>query len=256
MSYLNLHPPSFTTLKPYRKDKMRLKLVVAFLSLVVVNANAQALQTEISFQPAFVQSSTVSQINGYDIAHDTDLNLSKNKTIYTLYGAIFLNHLAVKGYYIFPVVTSGDGRVLQVVSDPKKKPADGFYQVSSNYTFSGNRIELAFPYRLNNLCLLEPFALYQTTTQSINITGKDYSYTDSTTNKSFGLGLQLTESLSSYDQLKAKFLATSNANMFQIKYLRTHKTGALGVGYDWLTIDNPNIKTRISGPTLEIGVRF
>ena len=234
---------------------MRFKLfMTALMSLWAYESGAQIISSELSFRPAFVSTSASTSIKGYEISHQSDLGLNKSQTLYELYGAIYVNSASIKGAYLFPKTITGDGRLSKAIVDAKLK--DDSLPVSSTYSLSGGHIELAIPYRLNKACLIEPLVAYQSLTQTLNITGTDYNYTDAVKLNSFGIGLELTESFTDYDSLKAKFLVTANTSMFNIHYRHSSKMGFVGIGYDWLNLDTPNTKTRMSGPMIEIGVKF
>lgn len=234
---------------------MKLKLLLATMAaLWSYESGAQVLSTELSFRPSFVSTSAATSISGYEISHQSDLNLNKSQTLYELYGAIYVNSAAIKGYYLFPKTITGDGRLAKAIVDTKLK--DDFLPVSSSYSLSGGRVELAVPYRINKACLLEPFVAYQSLSQNINIIGANYSYVDAPKLNSFGIGLELTESFTEFDALKAKFLATANTSLFNIEYRRSNKMGFIGVGYDWWNLDTPNTKTRMNGPVVEVGLKF
>ena len=234
---------------------MRFKLfMTALMSLWAYESGAQIISSELSFRPAFVSTSASTSVKGYEISHQSDLNLNKSQTLYELYGAVYINSAAIKGYYLFPKTVSGDGLLTKLIVDAKAK--DDLLPVSTNYTLSGGRVELAIPLRINKACLLEPAIAYQAISQNLKITGDNYNYTDAPRLSSFGIGLELTEYFTDYDSLKAKFLATSNSSLFNIHYRRNSKMGFVGIGYDWLNLDTPNTKTRMSGPTIEVGVKF
>lgn len=234
---------------------MRLKLfLVTLAALLSTEAPAQILSTEVSFRPTFLSTSASTSIAGHEISHQNDLNLNKSHTLYELYGAIYVSQAAIKGYYLFPKTISGDGRLNKLIVDAKSK--DDLIPVSASYALSSGRIELAIPYRLNRACLIEPSVVYQSITQNLNITGANYSYADTPKTASFGLGIEITESFSAYDSLNAKLIATQNTSLFSLKYRRNDNRGYVGVGYDWWNIDTPNTKTRMSGPGVEVGVKF
>ena len=234
---------------------MRFKLfMTALMSLWAYESGAQIISSELSFRPAFMSTAASTSIKGYEISHQSDLNLNKSQTLYELYGAVYINSAAIKGYYLFPKTVSGDGLLTKLIVDTKAK--EDLLPVSTNYTLSGGRVELAIPLRINKACLLEPTIAYQAISQNLNITGDNYNYTDAPRLSSFGIGLELTENFTDSDALNAKFLVTANTSLFSVKYRRNDKRGFIGVGYDWWNIDTPNMKTRMNGPVVEVGVKF
>lgn len=234
---------------------MRLKLfLVTLAALLGAEAPAQILSTELSFRPAFFSTSASTSIAGNEISHQTELNLNKSNTLYELCGAIHVSQAAIKGYYLFPKTISGDGRLNKLIVDPKAK--DELFPVSASYALSSGRVELAVPYRLNRACLIEPSVVYQSITQTLSITGANFNYTDTPKMAAFGLGIEITESFSAHDSLNAKLIATQNSSLFSLKYRRNDNRGHVGVGYDWWNIDALNTKIRMSGPCVEVGVKF
>lgn len=234
---------------------MRLKhFLVILAALLSTEAPAQILSTEVSVRPAFFSTSASTSIAGNEISHQGDLNLSKSNTLCELYCGIYISRAAIKGYYVFPKTISGDGQLNKLIVDPKSK--DEMIPVSASYVLSCGRVELAVPYRLNRACLIEPSVFYQHITQKLSITGDSYIYTDIPKTASFGLGIEITESFSAYDSLIAKLIAAPDATLFSLKYRRNDNRGYVGVGYDWWNIDTPNTKTRMSGPGVELGVKF
>lgn len=233
---------------------MKLKLFLATLmALWSVDSGAQVLSSELSFRPVLSSMSGYSSISGYEISHQSELGLNKSVTLYELSGSITIPQLSLSGYYMFPKTVSGNGRLLKAVAGDIK---DDYLPVTTSCSISLGRVEIAIPFMLNRVCKVEPVAAYQSLSLSTEITGGKYNYSDKQKSNSFGAGIEITEQFSRVDWLSAKYLATQNTSLFQVKYRRDSNLGFVGVGYDWWNIDFPNSKIRMNGPAVEIGLRF
>jgi hypothetical protein len=234
--------------------KLNLFLAVTSIALFSVDAHAQRLTTEIAIKPSFFTASSALLLNNHEVSLQNDLNINKSQTLCELYGALSLDRFSIKGSYIFPRSTTSDGLLAKEIINTKLK--EETVLTTSSYSVSIARVEFSTPVAINRYTLIEPLIAYQTASQKLNITAQDFNYTQTFTNNDIGLGAEITELLSQYTRLTAKLAFTQNTSILNLKYKYYDRLGYFSAGYDWININNPNIKTRLHGPTLEIGVRF
>lgn len=231
-------------------------LVVVVALFVASDSPAQIIATEVKVAPFFANMQSSLQIKDIDVSHDS-LAITKNPVLYELSGSVYTRHASLRGYYLFPKTLNGDGLLPAGVANNKNEALPSVVNVSLNSC----RLELAVPVRISQAFMVEPLLTYQSITPSIQITGKEFSYNSTSRLSGVGVGVELTENLSNSAAFKVKYIstvpgATTSSSLFQLRLNAVDRNMMLGVGYDWWTFNIDNYKSRVQGPTVEVGVRF
>lgn len=227
------------------------------LALLCVGVFAQGAAINVGLHPTFANIATASVIKNTEIRHQDDLGLNKNAALYEMVVGVYTQQASIRAYYLFPITMSADGLLpAGVASDAKDATKDKALAVNSTYTLNANRIELAIPFRVNRLLLVEPIFLYQTISPSITITGKDYSFNHSPKFSTAGCGLEITENVSRNSVLRFKYLATPKMSYFEAKYLIYDRNMFFGGGYSCWSYIGDNLNARIQCPIAEVGFYF
>ena len=201
-------------------------------------------QSNIGFTPMFMNIGSSYTRNGVDFKYKDHLGLPSQLTLTEFNGAFYSGGLFIKGYYTLPKTITGAGS-LPTLDDTEKN-----IQVTSAYTINSSRIELGLPVKVNSVFIIEPSFVWQWINPRLEIDGqlvKDAHISQA------GLGLELSELITTYMSLKTKYVGTTDTSLFQVKYSLSDRSNFLSAGWSWWRFDN---NTRLNGPFLELSVGF
>lgn len=227
----------------------RLVLSVILLGLLSIQPVCAAQPIIVNFGINGLFQTTTANIT----LQNTDIALLDNakSTNYELYGAVYVPYASFRGYYQPQKTFTADITLPESFSKDKK-----ILPVSSTFTTGNYRLELVVPLRVNRQTLIEPTIVYQVISQTVSLTGKDYSCADSQKLASGGVGAVVTENISRNTTLIAKFFVATDTSLFDIRYLLHGRMGFVGLGYRQHRLVTEKFTIKTAGPAIEIGLMF
>lgn len=201
-------------------------------------------QSNLGLTPMFMNIGSSYIRNGVDVKYNDHLGLPSQLTLLELNGSLYSDGLFIKGYYTLPKTVTGSG-ILPTLED-----TDENIQATSAYTLNSSRIELGLPVKINSAFVIEPSFVWQWINPRLDINGQ---LVKDTHISQAGLGLELSELITTYMSLKTKYVGTTDTSLFQVKYSLSDRSNFLSAGWSWWRFDN---NTRLNGPFLELSIGF
>jgi opacity protein-like surface antigen len=239
----------------------RWRLVPAIIvALVVVISYSQAQAADMRIAAGITglfdkQTATITQPKLNDINLNDDLGINKNVSLYEFHGGIYFRDFSIRGFYFQNRNNDGSGILndgqFKKDKDTEKKPKP----VNSTFGFRASRIEMGMPFVYTNT-ILEPFVVASATHSNLNIQGDKLNLDFSNIKSGPGMGVTIIQKAASNANVTLKAYKTNIDSLVEIEYTNYSPGMFWKAGYSWRRFDSGNINLNLSGPKIEIGVRF